>query len=136
MPEVLMPDQENAAMTENAANAETVSDAPTFMPPTDVFETKDGFVMLLDMPGTDPDSLNVTLEKRMLTLSARAKPMTPQGYTPVHAEYRDGNYERVFMLSEDVDGDRIDAMFKDGVLRLNLPKTTPSPAKKITVKAA
>ncbi len=123
-------------MTENAANAETVSDAPTFVPPTDIFEAKDGIVMLLDMPGTDPDSLNVTLEKRMLTLSARAKPTTPQGYTPVHAEYRDGNYERVFMLSEDVDGDRIDAMFKDGVLRLNLPKTTPSPAKKITVKAA
>jgi HSP20 family protein len=131
-----MADQENAAMTDTPANAETVSDAPTFVPPTDILETKNEIVMLLDMPGTDPDSLNVTLEKRVLTLSARSTPSTPQGYTPVHTEYRDGNYERAFILSEDVDGDRIDATFKDGVLRLSLPKATPSPAKKITVKAA
>ena len=49
----------------------------------------------------------------------------------MHAEYREGNYERVFTLSDQVDGDRIDAVFKDGVLRLTLPKATPSPAKKI-----
>ena len=54
----------------------------------------------------------------------------------MHAEYRDGSYERVFTLSDQVDGDRIDAVFKDGVLRLTLPKATPSPAKKIAVKAA
>jgi HSP20 family protein len=54
----------------------------------------------------------------------------------VHAEYRDGNYERVFTLSDQIDGDRIDALFKDGVLRLTLPKAASSPAKKITVKAA
>jgi HSP20 family molecular chaperone IbpA len=123
-------------MTDTPANAETVSDAPTFVPPTDILETKNEIVMLLDLPGTDPDSLSVTLEKRVLTLSARSTPSTPQGYTPVHTEYRDGNYERAFILSEDVDGDRIDATFKDGVLHLSLPKATPSPAKKITVKAA
>jgi HSP20 family protein len=127
---------EDIAMTEQMAGAEAVSDTPTFVPPTDIFETKDAIVLLLDMPGTDPESLNVTLEKRRLMLSARSTPSTPQGYTPVHIEYRDGNYERAFMLSEDVDGDRIDAVFKDGVLRLNLPKATPSPAKKITVKTA
>src|SRR4051794_36046433 len=115
-----MANQENAAMTDTPAKAETVSDAPTFVPPTDIIETKDQIVMLLDMPGTDPDSLSVTLEKRVLTLAARSTPSTPQGYTPVHAEYRDGNYERAFILSEDVDGDRIDAVFKDGVLRLSL----------------
>ncbi len=90
------------------AQTETLSQAPTFLPPADIYETENAVVMLL----------------------------APQGYTLIHAEYEDGNYERVFTLSELVDGDRIDAEFKDGVLRLTLPKTTPSPAKKINVRAA
>ena len=113
-----------------------VSPATTFFPPADIYETKDAVVMLLEMPGADPQSLNVTLDKRTLTITASSKPFAPQGYTLVHAEYEDGNYERVFTLSELVDGERIDAEFKDGVLRLTLPKTTPSPAKKINVRAA
>jgi HSP20 family molecular chaperone IbpA len=92
--------------------------------------------MLLDVPGADPASLDVTLDKRMLRVWARSTSTPPQGYALVHAEYRDGNYERTFTLSDQVDGERIDAVFKDGVLRLTLPKATPSPAKKIEVKAA
>jgi HSP20 family molecular chaperone IbpA len=53
-----------------------------------------------------------------------------------HAEYRDGNYERSFVISEPVDTAKIEAVFKDGVLRLTLPKATPAPATKIPVKAA
>lgn len=116
--------------------AEFVSEAPIFAPPTDIFETKDAVVILLDMPGADPESLNVTLEKRALTVSARSTPETPQGYTRVVAEYEDGNYERSFTLSERVDEERVEAAFKDGVLRLTLPKSNPAPAKKIAVKSA
>ena len=127
-------------MTDNTsaatARTETVSQAPTFLPPADIYETKDAVVMLLEMPGADPQSLNVTLDKRTLTITASSKPFAPLGSTLVHADYEDGNYERVFTLSELVDGERIDAEFKDGVLRLTLPKTTPSPAKKINVRAA
>ena len=59
----------------------------------------------------------------------------PEGYALIHAEYRDGNYERVFSISERIDEERIDAVFRDGVLRLTLPKASP-PAKRIEVKAA
>jgi HSP20 family molecular chaperone IbpA len=118
------------------AQTEPVSQAPTFLPAADIYETKDAVVMLLEMPGADPQSLNVTLDKRTLTITASSKPFVPQGYTLVHGEYEDGNYERVFTLSELVDGDRIDAEFKDGILRLVLPKRMPSPAKKISVRAA
>jgi HSP20 family molecular chaperone IbpA len=118
------------------ASAESISDGPTTVPPTDIYETKDGVVMLLDMPGADPESLNVTLDKHVLTVAARSASTAPQGYTLVHAEYQDGNYQRVFSVSDQVDSERIDATFKDGVLRLTLPKMTPSPAKKIAVKAA
>ena len=119
-----------------APNGESVSDLPTFVPPTDIIETKEALTMLLDVPGADPEGLDVSLDQRVLRIFARSKPSTPQGYTLVYGEYREGNYERTFTLSDQVDRDRIDAVFKDGVLRLTLPKATPSPAKKIQVKAA
>jgi HSP20 family molecular chaperone IbpA len=122
--------------TTGSGNAETVSEAPTFMPATDIVETKDAVLMLLDVPGADPDSLNVALEKQELRVTARATSSAPPGYTLMHAEYRDGNYERAFTLSDQVDGERVDAIFKDGVLRLTLPKAGTSQARKIEVKAA
>lgn len=116
--------------------ADQMPDLPTATPPTDVFETKDAIVMLLDMPGADPESLNVALERRMLTVSARTGISVPRDHALIHAEFRDARYERGFTLSDEIDGEHIDAEFRDGVLRLQLPKTTPSPAKKIQVKAS
>jgi HSP20 family protein len=136
-----VPDKEEEIMAEQSTTSvartptEHVSDGPTFIPPADIFETKDNIVMLLDMPGVDPESLNVTLEKRDLTVAARSTAVSPQGYTPVHVEFREGNYERAFNLPDQVDGERIDAVFRDGVLRLTLPKAQ-TPARKIAVKAA
>jgi HSP20 family protein len=131
-----MTDQPAQSAMTGSGNAETVSEAPTFMPATDIVETKDAVLMLLDVPGADPDSLNVALENQELRVTARVTSSPPPGYTPMHAEYRDGNYERAFTLSDRVDDERIEATFKDGVLRLTLPKAGPSAAKKIAVKAA
>ena len=120
-----------------AANAaEAVNQAPTFVPPADILETNDAFIVLLEMPGADPESLNVTVENDVLTIAARTTPFSPEGYTLAYAEYQEGNYERAFTLPQQVDRDRADATFNNGVLRLVLPKTSPSPAKKITVKSA
>jgi HSP20 family protein len=118
------------------SGTESGSETPTFAPPADIIETKDAVIMLLDMPGADPDSLDVALEKQQLRVSARSATSAPPGYTLMHAEYGDGNYERAFTLSEQIDGERVDATFKDGVLRLTLPKASQSQARKIEVKAA
>jgi HSP20 family protein len=115
--------------------AETNGQLPTFIPPTDIFETKDTVIMMLEMPGVEPSTLDVVLDKRVLTVSAQSTPQTPKGYTLLYSEYQDGNYERAFTLSDQIDGDHIDAEFKDGILRLVLPKMNP-PAKKIEVKAS
>jgi HSP20 family protein len=116
--------------------AETTRAEPVFVPPTDIIETTDSILMVLDMPGAEPGSLDVTLDKRVLSIKARSQSFAPEGYTLLHAEYRDGSYERSFNVSEPIDTAKIDAVFKDGVLRLTLPKATPSPAAKISVKAA
>jgi HSP20 family molecular chaperone IbpA len=128
--------QRNGHSLQTQSSPESIDGTPIYVPPTDIIETKDAFTMLLDMPGATPDSINVSLENRELTVSARSNPWKPQGYTLVLAEYQSGAYERAFTLSCDIDRDRVDARYKDGVLRLTLPKTSPSPAKKIEVKSA
>ena len=110
------------------------SELPTFVPPADIVETSQAIVLLLEVPGADPDGISVTQEKRMLSVSARSIPFQPEGYTRLYAEYEDGNYERSFVLSEEVDRERIEAVVRDGVLRVTLPKTAPATAKKIQVK--
>jgi HSP20 family molecular chaperone IbpA len=126
-----MADQE----TDGTAPAEAMRTEPVFTPPTDILETTTGVQMILDMPGADPDSLDVTLDNRVLRISARSQSSAPDGYALVHAEYRDGNYERSFAVSEPIDTAMIEAVLKDGVLRLTLPKAAPSPAARISVKA-
>ena len=118
--------------TENAP--ESTRTGPVFVPPTDIIETKESLLMLLDMPGADPETLDVSLDQRVLSISARSTPTTPEGYAPIYTEFRDGAYERKFMVSDQVDRERIDAVLKDGVLRITMPKAAPSPAKKISVK--
>jgi HSP20 family molecular chaperone IbpA len=122
-------------MPSTMPRADADGQLPTYIPPTDIFETKDSVIMLLEMPGVEPSTLDVVLDKRVLTVSAQSTPQMPKGYTLLYSEYQDGNYERAFTLSDQIDGDHIDAEFKDGILRLVLPKMNP-PAKKIEVKAA
>jgi HSP20 family molecular chaperone IbpA len=127
------------AMNQIASNVpSTAADpasGPIFLPPADIVEKGDSVVMLLDLPGADPASLDVTLEKRILTIAAHIPAADPEGYTPQHMEFGSGTYERRFVFSEQMDGERIDAVLKDGVLRLTVPKAADSGAKKITVKA-
>ncbi len=111
-------------------------DSPAFIPLADVFESKESFMVLLDMPGADPGSLDVTLDKHVLMVAAKSTPWRPEGYTLLAAEYQDGDYARSFILSDRVDENHIKAEFRNGVLRLNLPKAAPAPAKKIQVSAA
>lgn len=126
-------------MTDHESNgtvpAEATRTEPVFIPPTDIIETTSAVKMLLDMPGADPESLDVTLDNRVLRISARSVFSAPEGYALVHAEYRDGTYERRFTVSEPIDTAKIEAVFKDGVLQLTLPKAAPSPAAKISVRA-
>ena len=121
--------------TNGTLSAEATRAEPVFIPPTDIIENTAGVQMVLDMPGADPESLDVTLDNRVLRISARSVASVPEGYALVYVEYRDGTYERRFTVSEPVDTARIEALFKDGVLRLTLPKAAPSPAAKISVRA-
>ena len=116
--------------------AESTRNGPVFVPTADIYENKDALFLSLELPGVGFESLGVTLEKRLLTVTGHSQIRAPQGYSLSHAEYRSGDYERSFTLSEAIDSDKIEAELTDGVLRLKLPKAQPAPAKTIQVKAA
>ena len=113
-----------------------VPNRPVFVPPSDIYETKDSIVVLAEMPGVAPDGVDLTLERRVLTIRGRSGATEHAGYQLVYNEFANGDYERVFTLSENIDRDRIEATLKDGVLHLALPKAETAKAKKIELKAS
>ena len=108
---------------------------PVFLPPADIYETRDNIVVLAEMPGVAPDGVDITLERRVLTIRGRSATSDHSGYQRVYNEYANGDYERAFTLSENIDRDRIEATLKDGVLNLVLPKAECARARKIELKA-
>lgn len=112
------------------------STRPLFQPRTDIYETEDSIVVLADMPGVGPDSVDITFERRVLTIRGRVPTFEHDRYRQVYAEYGEGDYERVFTVSEDIDRDRIKATQKDGVLILVLPKAEQAKTRKITVQSS
>ena len=131
--EVRTTDQRTPART---GTRERTPDRPVFVPPADIYETRDNIVVVAEMPGVAPDGVDITLERRVLTIRGRNAGNEHTGYQRVYNEYADGDYERVFTLSENIDRDRIEATLKDGVLHLVLPKSETAKPRKIELKAS
>ena len=110
--------------------------AMAFTPAVDIFERDDTTVIMADMPGVAPGDIDVTLERQVLTLHGKIKPSAPEGYRALSSEYRVGDYTRAFTLSDEIDQAKINAAFKNGVLQLELPRSSEIKPKKIPVKAA
>jgi HSP20 family protein len=109
---------------------------PVYLPPADVYETKDSIVVLAEMPGVAADGVDISLERRVLTIRGRSAANDHSRYQRVYNEYADGDYERVFTLSENIDRDRIEATLRDGVLQLVLPKAEAAKPRKIELKTS
>jgi len=115
--------------------AERTRECRCFAPRADIYEMNDQLVIVMDVPGADENSLDVTLEKDVLTVTAYVDAVAPEGYGLAYAEYEVGDYQRSFKLSDEIDREKISATIKDGVLRLYLPKAAAVLARKIDVKA-
>jgi HSP20 family molecular chaperone IbpA len=106
-----------------------------FRPDVDILERPDAYVIHADMPGASQQTVDVNLDKGLLTLDARlAEP--DEDLRPLHGEYRSGGYHREFRISEDIDAGAVSATMKDGVLELLLPKSVESQPRRIAVAGA
>jgi HSP20 family protein len=122
--------------TEKAATPEVATETKVFVPQVDIVESEDRILLVADLPGVDQEGIEVTLEKNVLTLRGAVKPQAPEGYSLGYSEYSVGNFERAFTVSNDIDRQAIEAVIKDGVLKLTLPKAKHAVTQKITVKTA
>ena len=125
-----------AGRSDAATTTAPARSRPRFLPATDIWETADRLVLVADLPGADPDSVEVSVERDVLRIAARSRMTPPAGYSLIHAEYRDGDFERSFALPGEIAGAGIEARFADGVLTLVLPKAAPPPVRKIAIKTA
>jgi len=126
-------DTEKQELAEGAA--ERTRDRLAFVPRADIYETDDSITVVVDMPGVDENMLDVMLENEVLTISGFVDLEEPEDLDLVYAEYRVGDYQRAFTLSDQIDREGIEASVKDGVLRLHLPKITEARKRKIEIKA-
>jgi HSP20 family protein len=106
-----------------------------YTPNVDILEKKDEIVVTADLPGVDETSLDITLEKNVLTIHGMTEAEEATVARPLYAEYGVGDFQRAFTISEEVDRDTIRATVKNGVLRLVLPKAQAAKTRKIQVLA-
>lgn len=125
--------KQEVATTEGA---ERTRECQCFVPRADIYEVDDLIVVVIDVPGASNESIEVSLEKNILTVNAYVDTTEPEGYSLSFAEYEVGDYQRSFRISNEIDREKIDATVKDGVLRLYLPKAKEALTRKISVKAA
>jgi len=121
--------------TETPTKVERAEGFPTFVPRVDICENDQTVVLTADMPGVDEKTINIDLDRNTLTIRGDFAPRAPEGYSLTYEEYRSGNYERMFTLGNEIDRDGIKATVRDGVLRLELPKSKAVQPKRITVQA-
>ncbi|HPL63887.1 MAG: Hsp20/alpha crystallin family protein [Syntrophales bacterium] len=125
-----------AQKTEAPVDAERTRHKRVYLPNVDIVEKKDAIIVFADMPGVDEKSVNITLEKNVLTIGGSVEVEHYKGYDLSFAEYGIGDYERAFTVSEAIDREKIEASVSNGVLKLVLPKTEPMKPKKIEVRAS
>jgi HSP20 family molecular chaperone IbpA len=101
----------------------------------DIIETEEALEIFADMAGVTKDSVEVTLEQRVLTIRGRGEISLPGDLAPLYMEYHPGDYERGFTLSDAVDPAGIEARVRGGVLHLRLPKAGPAKRQRIEVRA-
>jgi HSP20 family protein len=107
-----------------------------FSPLVDIYETEDGTTVLLaELPGATSETLDIRVDKGVLTVSAEAPlPEVGEEYSPTYTGFVGGDFFRAFALSDEVDRERIQASLEDGLLTVTLPRATAASTRKIPIK--
>ena len=104
-----------------------------YLPYTDIYETEEALVMVMEVPGVEKKDIDIKLEKNQLSVEGHIDFDYYKNYKPVYTEYNVGHFSRSFTLSSEIDSEKIDAKVADGILTLNLPKVKEAAPRKITV---
>ncbi|MDJ0785178.1 MAG: Hsp20/alpha crystallin family protein [Myxococcota bacterium] len=128
--------QELTASEKQPVAGEGTRPGPVYRPDVDILESRDGYLIHVDLPGVDEKALDVRLEDGVLRLDVPAPAPDGAVTTPLHTEYRPGGYHREFRISEGIDAAAVTAELRNGVLELRLPKSEARKPRSIEVRAA
>ena len=103
--------------------------------PMDAYRRGDSFVVQFDLPGVDSESIELTVEKNVLTVKAERTWTRTEGDEIVVAERPHGSFTRQLFLGESLDPDRIEAHYDAGVLTLTVPVAERAKPRKLSVTA-
>jgi HSP20 family protein len=109
---------------------------PTAMP-MDAYRSGDTFVVAFDLPGVDPDAVELDVERNVLTVKAERRPMPSGEHVEMQVAERPlGVFSRQLFLGDTLDTDRIDASYEAGVLTLRIPIAERAKPRKIAITNA
>lgn len=123
----------NAGQQQREGEREDDIERADWSPAADVYETEDAFVIAVDLPGIERASLDVSIDENRLTV--RGERGTDEGQRRGRGRRPSGRFvSRFGPLPSSVDQKRVAAEYKDGVLRLRLPKRAARPAGKVKIE--
>ncbi|MDP8959460.1 MAG: Hsp20/alpha crystallin family protein [Actinomycetota bacterium] len=99
----------------------------------DAYREDDRFTVLIDMPGVNPDDIDLTVEKNVLTVSADRSSQVSQQATWVVSERPQGTFSRQLFLGEGLDVGSIEATYDRGVLTLSIPVSEQAKPRKVQI---
>ncbi|GLV77750.1 hypothetical protein Shyhy02_57500 [Streptomyces hygroscopicus subsp. hygroscopicus] len=101
--------------------------------PMDAYRAGDEFVVHFDLPGIDPATIDLDVERNVLTVRAERRSPAPEGAEMIASERSSGPHTRQLILGDTLDTERIDASYDAGVLTLRLPISEKAKPRKIKI---
>ena len=105
---------------------------PSVMP-MDAYREDDHFVVHFDLPGVDSSSIDLTVEKNVLTVSAERQWQPKDSQQVVASERPQGNFSRQLFLGEGLDTERVEASYENGVLSVTIPVAEQAKPRKVEI---
>jgi HSP20 family protein len=127
---------QNGQNRQNGQDGQGRQAEAALLPPVDVIEDSGGITLFADLPGVPKEKLNLQLETDSLTIEGDVELNLPEGMESSYAEVKTPRYRRVFTLSKELDGEQTSAEFKNGVLKLRIPKAAHAQPRKIEISVA
>lgn len=101
--------------------------------PMEAYRSGDDFVIHFDLPGVAPESIDLDVERNVLTVHAERRSPAPEGAELIAAERPAGKFSRQLFLGDTLDSERIDASYDAGVLTLRIPVAEQAKPRKIEI---
>jgi HSP20 family protein len=104
--------------------------------PINAFRKGEDFLVQFDLPGVSPDSIDLTVERNVLTVRAERRTPDAEGVELIASECPQGVFSRQLFLGDTLDTERIDADYRDGVLTVHFPVREQAKARKLSVNVS